>query len=333
MHTEILPQNVATIVLDAEGLFFGMNSAAEQLLGENVIDFINNWLPIEENTVIDFTDRSIRVDMLKTDQATYLLLFDDHSHSPAEKPGERHQHHDFKASATMNPKHAQDLMTVKAKSTAMIAHQFGTPISAVRLKSYLLKKHLGSLSKERITEHLEQIETQLDQMVDLLDDLLLVNQVYSAEQVASFSPLDLEAFSRKIVEPMMLDWSERDIRLSFSGEMRNVQLDRRLIRYVLSNLLGGILKNSGSAVQIDVLRVENTITLAVNARDIILPTHQLARILAQMAHPNGTSALSGTGLSLSVIKTCVEMYGGAISVESKPSQGTTFLVSLPCRDA
>jgi signal transduction histidine kinase len=225
------------------------------------------------------------------------------------------------------------LLHVKSKSTALIAHQFGTPISAIRLKSYLLRTHLGSLSKERITEHLEQIEAQLDQMVDLLDDLVLVNQVYSSEPMTALSPLDLEAFSKKILDPMALDWSEREITFAFSGSLNNVQLDRRLVRYVLANLVGGVLKYSGSSVHLDIRRADSSVTFTVIARDVVISAHQLEKILVQLSHGDGSGTLNGTGLSLSVMKTCVELYGGTITVESKPGKGTSFIVSLPCRSA
>ncbi|MEO8394296.1 MAG: HAMP domain-containing sensor histidine kinase, partial [Chloroflexota bacterium] len=300
--------------------FLEMNTAAEQLLGANVIDFISNWQSMRENSVIDFNNRNIRVDTLKTDQATYLMLFDDRTHVPVEQVLEAHPQE------LKQP--AQDLMAVKAKSTAMIAHQFGTPISAVRLKSYLLKKHLDSLSKERITEHLDQIEAQLDQMVDLLDDLMLVNQVYSSEQIAAFSPVDLESFCKKIVDQMTLDLDGCEIVLTYSGRMSNVQLDRRLVRYVLSNLIGCLLKYSGSTANLDVRRQGNTVMFSVSAPNIAIPAHDLNELFSQSHRIN-----SGMGLGLSIMKTCIEMYGGTISAESNPGSGTNFVVSLPCRDA
>jgi signal transduction histidine kinase len=320
MDIEILPQNVAMIIFDQDGWFFRMNSAAEQLLGGNVIDFINNWQSTRGNVVFEFNHRNIRIDTLKTDQATYVMLFDEGNNSPGEQTVDPHSR-EFKQPS-------QDLMSVKAKSMAMIAHQFGTPISAVRLKSYLLKKHLDSLSKERITEHLDQIEAQLDQMVDLLDDLLLVNQVYSSEQTATFSPLDLEAFCKKIINPMTLDLDEREIVLTYSGRINNVQLDRRLIRYLLSNLVRCVLKYSVSTVHLDIRRVENIVTFSVSAPNVAILASDLDELFNQAQRGN-----NGMGLGLSIMKMCVEVYDGTLTVENRSGSGTTFVVSLPCRDA
>ena len=319
MQTEFLPQSIAMIVLDQDGWFSEMNPAAEQLLGENVLDFIKNWHLAGGSAMIDLNNRSIRVDSLKTDQATFLMLFEDSAYASGE------QSIDTYSQASEQP--SPDLLTVKAKSTAQIAHQFATPISAIRLKSYLLRKHLDSLSKERITEHLDQIEAQLDQMVDLLDDLLLVNQVYTSKLDAAFSPLDLEAFCKKIVEQMTLDLDGNDVILTYSGRLRSLQLDRRLIRYVLSNLVGCILKYSGSTVHLDVHRLEDTVTFSVSAPNTAIPPYRLIELLGQVS-----SADNGMGLGLSTMKLCVEMYGGTMTAESKSGVGINFVVSLPCKD-
>src|SRR4051794_38294376 len=84
MHTEILPQSVAMIVLDPNGVVCGINWAAKDLLGDNVIDFINNWE--RDKSVVDFNNQSIRVDQLQTDQATYLMLFEDGMDDEETKP-------------------------------------------------------------------------------------------------------------------------------------------------------------------------------------------------------------------------------------------------------
>jgi len=43
----------------------------------------------------------------------------------------------------------------------------------------------------------------------------------------------------------------------------------------------------------------------------------------------GTEEVPGCGIGLSIVKTVVEQYKGAVSVESSPGAGSTFYVQLP----
>ena len=47
----------------------------------------------------------------------------------------------------------------------------------------------------------------------------------------------------------------------------------------------------------------------------------------------GTRAVEGSGLGLSIAKRIVELHGGQIAVDSTMGKGTTFSVRLPLAEA
>jgi signal transduction histidine kinase len=71
----------------------------------------------------------------------------------------------------------------------------------------------------------------------------------------------------------------------------------------------------------------------VSFRDtgIGIPSTALAHIFEPFyqVDQSSTRAYGGTGLGLSLAKSYVEAHGGAIWVDSRPGEGSTFTVSLP----
>jgi signal transduction histidine kinase len=47
------------------------------------------------------------------------------------------------------------------------------------------------------------------------------------------------------------------------------------------------------------------------------------------ADPSITRQYGGSGLGLTISRSLVEMMGGAITVQSAPHEGTTFIITLP----
>jgi len=99
----------------------------------------------------------------------------------------------------------------------------------------------------------------------------------------------------------------------------------------LSNLVGNALKYSpdGGDVKLDIRVTEETITLSVSDQGIGIPADELDMIFTQFYRASNVNEFSGLGLGLTMMKTCIEMSNGTIHVESKPDEGTTFVVSLP----
>ncbi len=55
----------------------------------------------------------------------------------------------------------------------------------------------------------------------------------------------------------------------------------------------------------------------------------LERIFEKFYQGDKAHFHAGNGLGLSIVKRIVDLFGGAIHVESKPQEGSIFIVGLP----
>ena len=53
------------------------------------------------------------------------------------------------------------------------------------------------------------------------------------------------------------------------------------------------------------------------------------RVFEKFERGNPQARESGAGLGLSLVKSLIELHGGSVSIESRPSAGTTILCHLP----
>jgi signal transduction histidine kinase len=326
-----LSEYVPTVVVDLYGDVCDVNAEAEKLLGDSMMNRVNKpWnQPLNDGAVIDLDGRSIQLAIMKTTLASYVMLND---LTLKEQVGQQAAAQATEMNALRNElKKSQELLAVKEKFTSLIAHDFGNPMTGIRLQSDIMKKHLATLSPESIVQRLEQVDTHLNHMIDLLDDLLLLNQIHVPQGLETTAPFQLEVFCRKIIDQIKRGWKGREVIVTCVGQMDNIQVDRRLIRYILSNLVGNALKYSpdGGDVNVDIGVTEEAITLLISDHGIGIPEDEIDKIFTQFYRASNVNEFSGLGLGLTMMRTCIEMCEGTINVESKLGEGTTFVVSLP----
>lgn len=109
--------------------------------------------------------------------------------------------------------------------------------------------------------------------------------------------------------------------------------DRDRIEQILINLLDNAAKYSphGGEIKVSVSESDEHVQVAVADEGVgIAPTEQQA-IFEKFyrVDPHLTQTPGGTGLGLYICRELARRMGGAITVESEPGHGSTFVLELP----
>ncbi len=110
--------------------------------------------------------------------------------------------------------------------------------------------------------------------------------------------------------------------------------DLQMIDSVLNNLIGNAIKYTAKGkVTISVLEDKGFVQIKVQDTGIGIPAIQQDIIFDpfRQASEGYSREFEGTGLGLTITKKYVELLGGSISLQSIPSAGSTFTVSLPIK--
>jgi len=110
--------------------------------------------------------------------------------------------------------------------------------------------------------------------------------------------------------------------------------DRDAVKQVLLVLLDNALKFTppGGAITIWTARAEDQVALGIRDTGPGIAPEALPHIFNRFYRADTSRTGAGAGLGLAIAKELIEAQGGAIHVESRPGQGSTFTVTLPSGD-
>jgi PAS domain S-box-containing protein len=192
------------------------------------------------------------------------------------------------------------------------------------------EKEIQSLIEEAIPECLEFINAGADKMNLLLDGLLRVSRVGSAE--LNIEALDMNKMIASVVSTMQYQISDRDTEI-VTEPLPNCAGDYVLTNQVFSNLIDNALKyldpDRKGRVTVTGRVEKDTSIYCVEDNGIgIRPEHQ-DKVFEIFHRLEPNDAAGGEGLGLTIVTRILDRLDGTITAEGEPGKGSRFIVSLP----
>jgi len=224
----------------------------------------------------------------------------------------------------------KELNDLKSRFISMTSHEFRTPLTVISSSTGLLADYGDRLDTLKKKKHLQRIQSAVDHMTQLLEDVLTISHV-ETNSAFNPAPLDLAAFCRDLVDEMQANAPQHAIALSLNDEAIEACMDAKLLRQILANLLSNAIKYSpqGSRIDFEVTAEDKTVTFYIRDRGIGIPLADRSQIFELFHRGENVGKLPGTGLGLAIVKKCVDLHQGHISVESPSDGGTAIAVKLP----
>ena len=223
------------------------------------------------------------------------------------------------------------------KTTAYLTHELRAPLTAIHCALELIEES-GACSRREDGQTLAIALRNTERLKRLIDDILDLSQVQSGRMTLSTQACEPAALVREAVESLE-PWARKNgIKLSAAcaQSCAKVSADPRRTVQVLVNLISNAIKftPAGGSIRVSAEpgHREHAGTVGFSVRDTGRGISQedqrkLFRFFSKVGSEEGRPEGSGLGLALS--RSLVELQGGAIEVESKPSRGSTFRFTLP----
>ncbi|MBA3872675.1 MAG: PAS domain S-box protein, partial [Anaerolineae bacterium] len=226
----------------------------------------------------------------------------------------------------------QERVRVLQRFIADMSHDFRTPLSIINSSTYLLRKLTDPEKRE---EKLKNIELQSDRMLKLLDDLLEMGRLDEKKVDFQFSTEVINPLIQMIVNNFQSAAALKQQTLEFIPDpaLPSCPIDALKVSRAIINLVQNAISYTQVQGKITLsTRVEDKqVLLSIADNGIGISEEALPHIFERFYRVDGarTTSTGGSGLGLPIAKKIIEEHNGSISVESKPNQGTTFMIKLP----
>ncbi|MGM3308576.1 PAS domain-containing sensor histidine kinase [Anabaena sp. WFMT] len=226
---------------------------------------------------------------------------------------------------------AKKLSELRAHLVAVVSHQFRTPLNIISFANSLLKRHINKWKEEKIYLFIEQIQTSVEEINQVLDEILFLFKADLEKINIELEQIDLVEFSHNLIEKFLFIDGNHYIKFNYQGNCLKAWIDKKLLRPILNNLLENAIKYSpnGSVVDFTVYCEQEKVRFQIKDQGIGIPELDQQRLFEPFYRGSNVNKIPGIGLGLSIVKTLVDLHGGQIMVVSEVDVGSTFTVVLP----
>jgi signal transduction histidine kinase len=220
---------------------------------------------------------------------------------------------------------------IESRFMLVLVHQLRDPAGVI--KNYLQLMRAGYVDADEWDHYLEKLDLRADQLLNMLDDLLELAHLKDIHGIAKPEPVGMADVLEKVVQRLRPVAEARGLDLRVRVEARPILLAYPAhIQSLWTNLISNAIRYTPSGQVEVVLDVEDDqINCMVTDTGIGISTDELGRIFQEFHRSEAAKAEVelGTGLGLPIVDQIVQVYSGAIHVDSMPGKGSAFTVRLP----
>ncbi|MBB3145258.1 signal transduction histidine kinase/DNA-binding response OmpR family regulator [Phyllobacterium trifolii] len=227
----------------------------------------------------------------------------------------------------------------KSRFLASMSHELRTPLNAIIGYSEMLMEDASDWGKPGFVADLGKIMGSGRHLLALINDVLDLSKIEAGKMELYIEPVSLKQLLVDVestVAPLIAKKGNR-LTVTVSVEPDEIETDKTKLRQNLFNLLSNAAKfTENDEIRLSVRRYHDDergdlVEFAVSDNGIGMTKEQQAKLFQAFVQVDASTTRNygGTGLGLAITQHFIKMMGGAIEVESKFGEGSTFRFTIP----
>jgi len=226
---------------------------------------------------------------------------------------------------------AQSASEAKSQFLSRTSHELRTPLNAILGFAQLLELDLSAPEQQSKVAHILAAGRHL---LTLIDEVLDIARIESGELRLALAPMPLQPLVAEALALLRPLAAQKAVLLNGADSLGacSVLADRQRLLQVLLNLLSNAIKynREGGSVTLSCAETANEVVLMVQDSGLGIAPEHIARLFTPFDRLGAEqTAVTGTGLGLSVSYQLARSMGGSLTATSRLGEGSTFSLRLP----
>ena len=228
----------------------------------------------------------------------------------------------------------KELEKMRSDFIATVSHEFKTPLTSIVMGADLLSIVGGDKLNSEQIEIINTIKEDSDRLCTLVNDLLELSKIESAEGVYNFSKCNMKDIINSSLKQFKNIAKNNKVEI-YSYIDENIPFiiaDESKITWVLNNLLSNALKytKENDTITVRSFYENGFVKTSVSDTGMGIPEDFIDRVFEKYVQVSGCDIeVRGSGIGLSASKNIIDGHKGRIWCESSVDWGSTFTFILP----
>ncbi len=227
--------------------------------------------------------------------------------------------------------------TTRQEFVSNVSHELKTPLSSIKVlsESLLLQE---SLPEEMYREFLHDINSEVDRMTAIINDLLQLVKLDRKQTAIVFKPVNINKCMEGIVKRLRPLANKKDITITYEKSKDIIaDADEMKLSLALSNLVDNAIKytpNDGHVIVV-VTSDHQNVFIAVQDTGIGISEEDQSKVFDRFYRVDKTRdrETGGTGLGLAITHSTILLHNGSIKLTSCEGKGSVFSVRIPLKQS
>lgn len=229
---------------------------------------------------------------------------------------------------------------LKTEYFSNLSHELRTPLNVILSSLKLLELKSSTLKLEpnlKLDKHISTIKQNSYRLLRIINNIIDITKIESGFFEIHLKNCNIVSVIEDIVLSIAEYIENKGLVLIFDTDVeeRLMACDTDKIERIMLNLLSNAIKftKPGDSISVNVFEQDESVEIIVSDTGIGIMKDKQELIFQRFRQVDASlnKVQEGSGIGLSLVKSLVDMHGGAISVESEYGKGSKFIIHMPVR--